>query len=274
MGQAVGGHADEWVLPLIGGARAVVRATDRADGDLRIDAEPEELSHRRRALDPRPWVWLRQCHGADVVVLEPGAPLHSVRGAAADAVVTCRDDVVLAVHAADCGTVALAAAIPDGRDGGSGVVAAVHAGWRGLEAGVIEATVATMRALGAGPVQAVHGPCIGVECYAFGAEDLRRIAAVVGPSVVGRTRSGEPGLDLRGGVQAQLDRLDVVVAAVDPRCTACARPDGPGPGPAGPVATDALYSHRARADVGRHALLVGLDVHPGPGAGPGLGSLR
>ena len=46
--------------------------TTRADGDFRIDAPPAELASRRRALVDLPWVWLRQVHGADVLVVDGG----------------------------------------------------------------------------------------------------------------------------------------------------------------------------------------------------------
>jgi copper oxidase (laccase) domain-containing protein len=241
--------------PVAPGVVARVRATAATDGDLAVHGEAATLAARRREVLDRPWVWLRQVHGGDVVVLDDGADLDTVNGASADAVVTARTDVVLAVHSADCATIALlgrTATTTEPAVGGplaGGLVGAVHAGWRGLEAGVLAATVAAMRSRGAVSIDAVLGPCIGVECYEFGPAELERVAVAVGPAVVGRTRAGTPALDLRAGVVAALEELDVPVVAADPRCTACATVDG----------APALHSHRARGDLGRQALLVWLD---------------
>ncbi len=62
--------------------------TTRADGDFRIDAPPAELASRRRALVDLPWVWLRQVHGADVLVVADRADAVRVAGRAGDALVT------------------------------------------------------------------------------------------------------------------------------------------------------------------------------------------
>jgi purine-nucleoside/S-methyl-5'-thioadenosine phosphorylase / adenosine deaminase len=121
---------------------AEVRWTSRADGDMRA-----------RVPDPS-WTCLEQVHGSRVVVVDaPGA----CSGEEADAAVTVVRAAHLAVFTADCAPVALAS--PEG------VVGAVHAGWRGLEAGVVEATVAKMREMGATRVDAALGPCIHAECY-------------------------------------------------------------------------------------------------------------
>jgi copper oxidase (laccase) domain-containing protein len=72
--------------------------------------------------------------------------------------------------------------------------------------------------------------------------------------VRGLTREGEPALDLRRGVEVALAAAGVAVVAADPTCTACGEPAG-GP-PSGPPGH---WSHRARADTGRQALVVWLD---------------
>lgn len=235
------GPGPRWDVDLAGGATAHARFSLVPDGDFGVDAEPAALAARRRALVDQPWVWLRQVHGAGVVVVRSAADAEAVTGAEGDALVATSPDVAVAVQTADCGPVALVS-----RDGG--VVAAVHAGWRGVEAGVLEATVRVMRALGAGAIEAWLGPCIHPECYEFGEEDLDRLVARLGPSVAGRTVGGTPALDLPAAVAAALGPVGVEVV-VDPACTAC--------GPAG-----RYFSHRARADRGRHALVVWMDEAP------------
>jgi YfiH family protein len=171
-------------------------------GSVGVDA-------RRRALAATPWTWLRQVHGAEVVVVgEPGA--HA--GTEADAAVTATPGCTLAVQAADCAPVALVA---------EGVVAVAHAGWRGLVAGVLPATVAAMRTLGATAITAELGPCIRPECYEFGADDLERVSAVLGAGVRGITRDGRPALDLAAGVRASLSGVGVTDLRDRGTCTAC-----------------------------------------------------
>jgi hypothetical protein len=218
-------------------------------GDLSVGLEPAELGPRRRALVDRPWVWLHQVHGAGVVVVGDHDVPDDDAGSAADALVTARDDVALAVHTADCAGVALVA--------DNGAVGAVHAGWRGLVAGVLPAAVGALRDLGAARVWAASGPCIGPECYEFGEAELAQVADRLGPTVRGETATGAPALDLRAGVRAALAEVDVTLEHVDPRCTACAGGDEP-----------VLFSHRARRDVGRQAVVVWLDAHAAGGPPP------
>jgi len=123
----------------------------RADGDFAVTAGPRpgpDRDARRRALVDLPWVEVHQVHGARVA--EVGDRADAVDGTEADALVTARPGVVLAVRTADCAPVFLAGA-------GGGPVGVAHAGWMGIEAGVIEATVAVLRALGATGIEARIG---------------------------------------------------------------------------------------------------------------------
>jgi YfiH family protein len=173
-----------------------------------------------------------------VVRAEVGA--DEPTGAEADAVITRRADLALAIHTADCGPLALV-----GDDGSLGVV---HAGWRGLVAGVVSQTVDALREGGAGSIAAVLGPCIHVECYEVGEDDLARVAGALGPEVVGVTASGRPALDLVAGVRRALTDAGVDDVIVSPTCTAC---------------DDRYHSHRARRELGRQALVAWID-RPGP----------
>ena len=210
---------------LPGGCRALV--TDRSHGDLRAGLGPLALERRRAVVD-LPWTTPRQVHGAGVLVLEEGSD-----GSAADAVVTAEAGRAIAVLGADCALVGLAST--------EGVLGVAHAGWRGLLAGVLGATVAAMHRLGAGSITAVLGPCIHRECYAFGTDDLDAVAARLGPRVRARTMAGAPALDLPSGVAVALARAGVGPPEPLAGCTAC---DG------------RFFSHRARAEEGRHALVL------------------
>jgi YfiH family protein len=217
---------------LDGGRSATVRFTGAPEGDLAISGEQPALDARRAGVAPLPWTWLTQVHGAGVVVVaEPGD--HA--GAHADAAVTATRDAPLAIHTADCAPVALIA--------DHGVVGAVHAGWRGQAAGVIEHTVGAMRALGAREVRAVLGPCIHEGCYEFGSDDLDVVAGRLDDSIRGVTADGRPALDLPAAVRVALARAGVAAPAGDAPCTACA---------------DGYFSHRARGDTARQAMVVWL----------------
>jgi YfiH family protein len=178
-----------------------------------------------------PWTWLRQVHGAGVVVVEePG----QFAGAVADAAVTSVPGAALAVGSGDCAPVALLA---------DGAVGVVHAGWRGLVTGVIPAAVAALRGLGATDIRAVLGPCIHAGCYEFGEADLDGAAAVLGDCVRGRTTAGTPALDVPAAVAGGLAAAGVGRVEDVGVCTACS--------------TD-HWSYRARGDRSRQALVAWL----------------
>lgn len=204
--------------------------SDAGHGDFAVTGAPEDLGARRGAIHPAPWTWLRQQHGAGVVVVtRPGE--HA--GVGADAAVTTVADAPIAVHTADCAPVLLTA---------DGAVGVVHAGWRGLVAGVIEATARTMADLGHPPRAARLGPCIRARCYEFGADDLAEVASRYGPSVVGTTAWATPALDLAAAVRAACEWIEVPLHDVG-TCTAC---------------SSTHWSHRAREERGRQALVAWL----------------
>lgn len=103
--------------------------------------------------------WLHQVHGC-AVVDQATQPLPVEPDA--DAAVTGERGVVLAILTADCLPALFAS------DDGA-VIAAAHAGWRGLAAGVLEATVGRM-ACAPSRVTAWLGPCIGAPSYEVGDE--------------------------------------------------------------------------------------------------------
>ena len=101
--------------------------------------------------------WLRQVHGSRVVeVSQTGSEPE------ADAAWTDRPGTICVVMTADCLPVLFSS-----RDGG--LVAAAHAGWRGLAQGVLEATVA---ALPCDPAEllAWMGPAIAQPAFEVGDE--------------------------------------------------------------------------------------------------------
>jgi hypothetical protein len=150
-----------------------------------------------------------------------------------DGLVSADPSVAVAVLTADCASIALGSR--------EGVFGAVHAGWRGLAGGVVEASVAAMRATGATGVVGALGPCIHPGCYEFSENDLDGLADRYGSGVVGRTTTGRPALDLPAAVSAALTASGATETAGIDACTACA---------------GGYFSHRARRDRGRQAMVV------------------
>ena len=138
-------------------------ATHVGDDPLNVAANRQQL---RRLLPDEPY-WLDQVHGTRVVCADrfAMARLPEAREAApvaADASYARTSGSVCCVMTADCLPLLLAA-----QDGS--VVAAIHAGWRGLAAGIIEATVAAL----AVPGRDLHvwlGPAIGSRAFIVGDE--------------------------------------------------------------------------------------------------------
>ncbi|NLF54060.1 MAG: peptidoglycan editing factor PgeF [Thauera phenolivorans] len=112
---------------------------------------------RLRKLLPSEPLWLEQVHGCTVAVTETGGGVPC-----ADASVARTPGRVCAVLTADCLPVLFC------NEAGT-VVAAAHAGWRGLAAGVLEATLARME-VPPREVIAWLGPAIGPASFEVGGE--------------------------------------------------------------------------------------------------------
>lgn len=136
------------------------------DGNVFI---AENYRRLRRALDLERHVRVevRQVHGADVWT--PGAneaPVKLSDAPCADAIVTAQPGRMLVIRTADCVPILMASR--DGR-----VVAAIHAGWRGVVAQVVAATFAEFdRRFRIGPDEwvAAIGPCISGEHFEVGTD--------------------------------------------------------------------------------------------------------
>ena len=118
-----------------------------------------------QAVGARDVAMVNQVHGREVVVVRRGSPAPHPRPKA-DALVSDAVDVAIAVRAADCVPLLMA-------DRARGVVAAVHAGWRGTVARVAVAAVDALgREFGTRPQDLIVaiGPNIGACCYEVGSE--------------------------------------------------------------------------------------------------------
>jgi YfiH family protein len=114
-----------------------------------------------------------QVHRADVLVVRAQAPLDDRHHLEADVLVSDDPQVAIAVRAADCVPLLIA-------DRVRGVVAAIHAGWRGTATRAAVAGLAALeREFGTRPPDAVVaiGPSIGACCYEVGSELVDAFAA-------------------------------------------------------------------------------------------------
>jgi YfiH family protein len=128
-------------------------------------SSPSQMRELAAAVDARDVAMVTQVHGRDVVVVRQGSPLTETRPEA-DVQISDATDIAIAVRAADCVPLLMADRI-------RGVVAAVHAGWRGTAARAAVAAVEALgREFGTHPADLIVavGPSIGACCYEVGSE--------------------------------------------------------------------------------------------------------
>lgn len=155
---------------------------------LRCGDDPANaLANRQRLREsfglPNEPVWLNQVHGKTVLRISQN-PQAGTPEPEADAAVTDRDCVVLAILTADCLPVLFC-------DDQSLEVGAAHAGWRGLAAGILEATVATMQCE-PDHIMAWLGPAAGPASYEIG-EDVRSAFVDADPRAAKAFTATRPG---------------------------------------------------------------------------------
>lgn len=204
-------------------------------------------------------VWLEQVHGTVVANAD-----HANCREIADACIARNRGAVCVVMTADCLPILLC-------DTQGTVVAAVHAGWRGLAAGVIEATVSAMQAQGfAGASHAREstlmawlGPAISQTAFEVGAE-VREIfvaqhpaaASAFTPSPLGGEGCGEGSsaacsepkkylADLYALARLRLNALGITQIYAGNRCTY--------------TESEQFFSYRRDGVTGRMATFIWLD---------------
>ncbi len=152
-----------------------------------------------------------QVHGTDAVVVETAWPAGE--GPRADALVTDRPGIALAIGTADCGPVLFA-------DAEARVIGAAHAGWRGARAGVLEQTIAAMEGRGARRerIVAALGPTISQANYEVGPELVANFLADDPANALffrPSTREGHSLFDLPAFIVARLTAAGVQAASLD-----------------------------------------------------------
>lgn len=158
----------------------------------------------------------KQVHGATVLRLDGADEPSATRASEADALVTSVPGRAVAVRTADCIPLLL-------YEPNRGVVAAVHAGWRGIVGGVISATLACLRdelCCRLDQVIAAIGPGIGPCHFEVGEEVASRFERFEG--VVTRLASARPHVDLARAVELSLRAHAVQQIELIGTCTYCA----------------------------------------------------
>jgi YfiH family protein len=233
----------DWPLPA--GLRAV--QTTRGGGvsqgpwdslnlALHTGDDPETVQKNRERLSlalglTRTPSWPRQVHGA--VVVEAAPTTDTV---AADAVVARGAGEVCGVQTADCLPVLFCSL-----DGA--VVAAAHAGWRGLAGGVLEATLRSM-ARPSAEVMAWLGPAIGPQAFEVGPEVRAAfVADHAGAAAAFRAGAGDRWFaDIYRLARLRLERAGVTDVHGGGRCTFSE--------------SDTFFSYRRDGVCGRMATLI------------------
>ena len=175
----------------------------------------------------------------DKIVLIESSHLSPVT---ADAVITKEPGMLIGVQVADCVPILL-------YEKGKGVMAAVHAGWRGTAESILKKTIMTMTERFFGSAEDICiaiGPAIRGWCYQVDFDVFHAVSKATGPGDYSSTQGGKYYLDLpkANKHQALSSGIPEENIWVSDDCTFC-RPDK-------------YYSYRfAKGTTGRQGAFIG-----------------
>ncbi len=200
--------------------------------DIKTVAENRKQFFKQFNISEKQIAFTDQIHSTNIVrVNKPGVYSQS------DALITKETDIFLAIQTADCLPVFIF-------DPVNRVIAAIHAGWRGVKAGIITASINTLFSTFALRPQnffVVIGPGLQKECF-----EVRSDVSMYFPiKYLGKhSDPGKKFLDLSGYVKYILLNLGIPEDQVEqhPDCTMCK--------------TDLYYSYRR--DKERSGRMIGL----------------
>jgi len=136
----------------------------------------------------------------------------------ADILISSQANTAIAVRVADCLPILLA-------DPETGMIAAVHAGWRGTAAGIIKHAIKAMHQHGVKRenLLASLGPCIGPCCFAIGHETAIALKQSTEGAANCISRTSETHADLLEINRLQLIESGLAVTHIEAvrACTAC-----------------------------------------------------
>lgn len=201
------------------------------DQPARVEQARRHVEKLLQADHPAAWLW--QVHGNKVIRADD-------QNNEADGVWTDQQRWPCVVLTADCLPVLLAR-----RDGSA--VAAVHAGWRGLQAGIIAEGVKQI-APNSEPVSAWLGPAICGKCYQVGDEVYRAFVDTNPAFKAAFSKDATPHhwrFSVAHAAMIELASLGVDDVQGGELCTACD--------------LDRFYSYRKEGETGRFASVIWLD---------------
>ena len=240
-------HVPDWAVPANiralqtsrnGGTSSAPWATfnlgDHVGDDVAAVAANRALLVSRLPAEP---LWLTQVHGIAAVDADQRPKIRE-----ADAAFARQPGSVCVVMTADCLPVLLC-------DRQGTIVAAAHAGWRGLAAGVLESTVAAMK-VDPGELLVWLGPAIGPRCFEVG--DEVRNAFVTDNPVAGLAfvshEAGKWLCDIYLLARQRLQRMGIMAISGGGECTV--------------TEADRYFSYRRDGVTGRMASLIWLESGP------------
>lgn len=148
-----------------------------------------------------------QVHGAEVLVVNKPGYYRGV-----DGLITSERDLMIGIKIADCAALLFA-------DPASGIIAAIHAGWRGAASGIVLNAVQQLKQEGADIINmSVYiSPCISLQNFEIGEE----VAEQFPSKYIDRTIGPKPHLDLKQFLVNQLKDAGIESKNidVDSRCT-------------------------------------------------------
>lgn len=176
--------------------------------------EEEEIILQNRKLlldqvgiDTHQIAYAIQVHETKVEVVRHGGTYPNT-----DAFATTKQGMALAIQVADCAAVLFG-------DPVNGVIAAVHAGWRGAVGNIIPKTLKKMMSLGAEAknIKAFVSPCISLKNFEVGEE----VATKFPDQFVDRDRFEKPHVDLKEFIRYQLLEQGMMESKIelDTHCT-------------------------------------------------------
>ena len=201
------------------------------DQPARVEQARHHVEKLLQADHPAAWLW--QVHGTRVIRADD-------QNNEADGVWTDQRRWPCVVLTADCLPVLLA------RQDGT-AVAAVHAGWRGLQAGIVAEGVKRIAPQGEA-VSAWLGPAICGKCYQVGDEVYRAFVASNPAVAAAFSKDATPHhwrFSVAHAAMIELGSLGVEDVQGGDLCTACD--------------LERFYSYRREGETGRFASLIWLD---------------
>ena len=202
---------------------------DRGDIDENV-AENLRIFTKVLGSDPEHLVSASQIHSTDIRIVDMSDAGTHFSGV--DGFITSERGVVISISVADCTPILM-------EDRQCGVIAALHAGWRGTVAGIAEKGVNMMTSLGCHSenIQVAIGPCIHSCCYEVGEDFYDNVSCARGKRFADKYVIRDKNLVLRADITSMNAEilLDAGILpeniSISSRCTCCDR--------------ELFFSHRA-----------------------------